>query len=53
MRIHADPDPGEALKSKYVEIIHENMLELEVGNRSNNIPTKVQKPFERQKTRFI
>jgi hypothetical protein len=40
---NADPDPGQNLKSQKVEFSHEKYTK--VGNRSKNIPTKVQKPF--------
>jgi hypothetical protein len=41
MRIHADLglDPRQTLESQQVEFLHENRLK--------NIPTKVQKPFQK------
>ncbi len=47
MRIDADPDTGHKKLMFYMTNI------LKVGNGSKNIPTKVQKPFGKQETRFI
>jgi hypothetical protein len=38
-----DPDHGQILKSQEVKFLHEKYTK--EGNRSKNIPTKVQKPF--------
>ncbi len=43
MRIYADPDPGQILKSQKVDFYMKNILK--VGKRSKTIPAKVQKPF--------
>ena len=41
MRIHADQDPGQTLKSQKVEFLHEKYRILYVEKRSQNITRKV------------
>ncbi len=57
LRIYADQDPGQTLKSQKDEFLHEKYRILYVEKRSQNIPRKEFFSFlclfERQKTRFI
>jgi hypothetical protein len=42
---NADLEPGQTLKSQKAEFLQKNILE--VGNRSKNIPTKVQTKLQK------